>query len=115
MPIVEGVTARSFQGARGGSEHYLAVQAPAGLSLSEQIAAIEQRYAAASAALGLGPETGVFRRVFLTDAQNQTDAVTASSLADAASPVALSIVQQPPCPAPKSPCSPTTWPATRRW
>ena len=101
MPIVEGVTARSFQGARGGSEHYLAVQAPAGLPLSEQIRALEQRYAAASVALGLGPETGVFRRVFLTDAQNQTDAVTASSLADDASPVALSIVQQPPLPGAK--------------
>ncbi len=101
MPIVEGVTARSFQGARGGSEHYLTVQAPAGLPLSEQIRALEQRYAAASVALGLGPETGVFRRVFLTDAQNQTDAVTASSLADDASPVALSIVQQPPLPGAK--------------
>ena len=101
MPIVEGVTARCFEGTRGGSEHYLAVQAPAGLSLAEQIGTIEQRYAAACARLGLGPETGVFRRVFLTDAQNQTDAVTASSLADDASPVALSIVQQPPLPGAK--------------
>jgi enamine deaminase RidA (YjgF/YER057c/UK114 family) len=97
-----GVTTKSFQG-RNGDEHFIAVEAPADLDLAGQIGAIEDRYAQARAALGLAPESAIFRRVFLSDAANQIEPVTASGLArdfDGA-PVAVSVIQQPPLPGSK--------------
>jgi enamine deaminase RidA (YjgF/YER057c/UK114 family) len=96
-PSISGVVAKSFHGVSG-SEHYLAIEADAALDFGDQLALIEARYAEARRRLGLGAETAVFRRIFLSDVLNQIDSVTACGLAcePADSPAAVSIVQQPP-------------------
>ncbi len=95
-----GIAGKSFFGRRGGAEHFFAVGADGGLGLDAQIALIEGRYAQALRARGLAPETAVFRRLFVSDALNQIAAVRESGLArePSGSPVAVSIVQQPPLP-----------------
>ena len=94
----DGVTSRSFQGAAGGAEHFICVEAPAGLGFGEQLEAIQGRYAEARQSLGLAAETAVFRRIFLSDVLNQAAAVRNTALVREPfeSPVAVSIVQQPP-------------------
>jgi enamine deaminase RidA (YjgF/YER057c/UK114 family) len=54
-------------------------------------------------ALGLAPDSAVFRRVYVSDAPNQAPLVRASRLFSSreAGPVAVSIVQQPPLPGAK--------------
>jgi enamine deaminase RidA (YjgF/YER057c/UK114 family) len=101
MPVA-GAT-NSFRGTMGGAEHFIMVQAPAGAGLEAQIAHVEDRYAEARAALGLSPESAVFRRVYLSDAPNQVARLKDSRLVDdaEAGPVAVSIVQQPPLPGAK--------------
>lgn len=98
--ISEGTKWRSFGGTRGGSEHFISVEAQGELGLAAQIAQIEERYASARAALGLADETAVFRRIFISDALNQADAIRNSALVRATpdSPVAISLIQQPPLP-----------------
>lgn len=100
MANVEGASARSFRGTDGAAEHFLVVQAPAERSWAGQVAAVEERYHALRQALDLGPESAIFRRVFLSDAQNQAAAVAAGALAGTAEegPVAFSIIEQPPLP-----------------
>jgi len=94
----DGVTSRSFHGAAGGAEHFICVEAPAELGFEEQIEAIQGRYAEARQSLGLGPETAIFRRIFLSDVLNQAAAIRNTELVREPfeSPVAVSIVQQPP-------------------
>ena len=101
MPVAG--TTRSFRGSLGGAEHFIAIQAPATHDLDAQIEHVEKRYAEARAALGLAPESAVFRRIFLSDAPNQAERLKASRLFDDpdAGPVAVSIVQQPPLPGSK--------------
>ncbi len=93
----EGATGRSFCGTSGDAEHFLCVEGPPKLSLRDQIGVLQDRYAAACRALGLAPETAVFRRIFLSDTMNQAALVRESGLARdfPDSPVAVSIVQQP--------------------
>ena len=97
------IASKSFRGANGEAEHFITVSAPEGLDLNEQIEVIQQRYAEAQAALGLEPETAIFRRLFLSDVLNQTVAIRSSGLIDEppSNPVAVSIVQQPPLPGSK--------------
>lgn len=99
----DGLAVRSFTGASGTCEHYLTIEAPPDRSLSGQIDAIAQRYAAAMQGLRLTPESAVFRRLYLSDAPNQAAVIRQSSLFQEPldSPVAVSIVQQPPLPAGK--------------
>lgn len=99
----EGAVGRRFSGSRGGSEHFIAVSADPGLCLDEQIALVQRRYTDARKARGLAPETAIFRRIFVSDALNQIAAVRESSLVrePSGSPVAVSIVQQPPLPGAK--------------
>ena len=98
-----GIASRSFHGADGGAEHFICVQAPGKLGLQDLIELVQDRYAAAREALGLASETAVFRRLFLSDTINQVARVRASGLAldPPGSPVAVSIVQQPPLPGAK--------------
>src|SRR5579862_7054393 len=58
-----GFTTRSFTGVKGGTEHFIAVTVRSNLDLENQIGFVEDCYAAARCALGLAPETAVFRRV----------------------------------------------------
>ncbi|MGB8273944.1 MAG: Rid family hydrolase [Alphaproteobacteria bacterium] len=100
LRIGDGVIARSFQGTGGASEHFISVEAPPGLGLAQQLGVIEDRYADATRTLGLAPESAVFRRIFVSDVMNQAELVRESRLFGdwAESPVAVSIVQQPPLP-----------------
>ncbi len=98
MPVADTVAATSFRGAVGGTEHFITVQAPADLSLAGQIDHVQRNYAEARAALGVPPESAVFRRIYLSDAPNQAELLQETTLFDDpdAGPVAVSIVQQPP-------------------
>lgn len=92
-----GFATRSFHGTKGGSEHFIAVTAPAASDLRGQIGVVAERYAAARRSLGLAPDTAVFRRIFLSDVLNQATAVRNSALTgEPTDGVAISIVQQPP-------------------
>ena len=99
----KGIASRSFRGELGGGEHFISVEASAGLAFAEQLHLVEERYAAARKDLGLAPESAIFRRVFVSDLMNQAQAVRASSLCGthAEGPVAVSIVQQAPLPGAK--------------
>ncbi len=93
-----GIASKSFSGASAGNEHYISVEAPAGLTFSEQLDIVEQRYAQAMESLALSSQSAVFRRIFLSDVLNQADLVHVSVLVTETkdNPVAVSIVQQPP-------------------
>lgn len=99
----KGIASRSFRGESGGAEHFISIEASAGLAFAEQLHLVEQRYAAVREALNLAPESAVFRRVFVSDVMNQAAPVRSSSLCGtrAEGPVAVSIVQQPPLPGAK--------------
>lgn len=103
MPAQTGAMARTFRGGNGDAEHFLAITAPPYLGLAAQIEAIELEYAKARDALGLAPETAVFRRIFVSDVMNQAAAVKRSSLVadNESGPVAVSVVQQAPLPGAK--------------
>jgi enamine deaminase RidA (YjgF/YER057c/UK114 family) len=90
----------SFRRPSGKSEHTITVEAPRDMGLSRQIDTIAQRYAEALQGLRLAPESAVFRRIYLSDAANQVALVKQSSLCQEPfdSPVAVSVVQQPPLP-----------------
>jgi enamine deaminase RidA (YjgF/YER057c/UK114 family) len=98
--IDDGLAFSSFRGASGKAEHTITVEAPGDISLPRQIDTISQRYAEALQALRLPPESAVFRRIYLSDAANQAALVQHSSLCQEPldSPVAVSLVQQPPLP-----------------
>ena len=88
----------SFCSPDGGTEHFIAASAPPDASFEEQIAVVNTRYRDAVGALGLEPETAVFRRLFVSDVMNQASRIVESGLVSDPSegPVAVSIVQQPP-------------------
>ncbi|MDR3535694.1 MAG: hypothetical protein P4L71_04260 [Acetobacteraceae bacterium] len=100
MPTADATAMKTFRGGAGGAEHFITVQASAGGTFAEQVAQVEQRYARAQAALGLQPDSAIFRRIFLSDAPNQAAHIEATRLFDDpdSGPVAVSIVQQPPLP-----------------
>jgi enamine deaminase RidA (YjgF/YER057c/UK114 family) len=94
----DGVECRSFCAAGGDAEHYITVSPRCGGSFETQLKSVQTRYADAVRSLGLGPETAIFRRLFLSDVMNQAALVRNSELAMETddNPVAVSIVQQPP-------------------
>jgi enamine deaminase RidA (YjgF/YER057c/UK114 family) len=98
VSLVDGFAFRSFCGHSGTAEHYITVEAPGDLSLLRQLDIITQRYAEAMQTLRLRPDSAVFRRFYLSDAANQDAVVRRSSLFGEPqdSPVAVSIVEQPP-------------------
>lgn len=98
-----GIASRSFGSENGAAEHFISIEATAGLSFAEQLHQVEERYAAARQALRLAPESAMFRRVYVSDVLNQAAPVRASSIFGAAEegPVSVSIVQQPPLPGAK--------------
>ncbi|HET9112781.1 MAG TPA: Rid family hydrolase [Burkholderiales bacterium] len=97
-PIAAGIARKSFSGANAGNEHFISVEAAAGLAFSDQLEIVQRRYAQAVESLGLSPQSAVFRRIFLSDVLNQADLVHKSMLVaeTPGDPVAVSIVQQPP-------------------
>ena len=95
-----GLAFRSFSGSSGCAEHYITIEAPGDLSLPRQIDAVAERYSEALQTLNLTPESAIFRRVYLSDIANQAGQLRRSSLMQEPldSPVAVSMVQQPPLP-----------------
>ena len=95
-----GLAFRSFRGPSGCAEHYITIEAPGNLSLPRQMDALAQRYAEALQTLRLSPGTAIFRRIYLSDVANQMESVRQSSVFQEPldSPVAVSVVQQPPLP-----------------
>jgi len=91
---------KSFQGRRGGSEHYISVTAQPEYSLAKQLDYVNACYAEARKSLGLAAESAVFKRIFLSDPINQAAVVRESALFrdSEESPVAVSLVGQPPLP-----------------
>lgn len=98
MQVADGIVCHAFRGGSGDTELTIAVEAPPGLSLRGQLDAIGRRYAEALQTLRLPPESAIFRRIFVSDAANQAALVRDSSLFQEPfdSPVAVSMVQQPP-------------------
>ena len=92
-----GCAVRAFAGPAG-TEHFLTLTPPVELGFAEQVVWLAQHYDDAQRSLGLDPDTAVFRRIYVSDAPNQSPLVRASPLFSepAAGPVAVSIVQQPP-------------------
>jgi enamine deaminase RidA (YjgF/YER057c/UK114 family) len=103
MLVDDGVECRSFRGAGGDVEHYIAITARGEANFESQLKSVQGRYAEAMKALGLGPETAIFRRLFLSDVMNQAASVRNTDLASETedNPVAVSIIQQPPLPGSK--------------
>ncbi len=99
----DGIACTRFGASSGDAEHYIAIAASAGLAFDKQLAQVRERYAEVKRSIDLGPETAIFRRVFLSDAINQAGAACASDLVadDEGNPVAVSIVEQPPLPGSK--------------
>jgi enamine deaminase RidA (YjgF/YER057c/UK114 family) len=98
MLCTNKAVSKSFFGTSRGGEHFIVVEPDADLDLPGQVEDLERRYAVACRSLGLAPGSAVFRRVFLSDAMNQAKLVRKSALAadEDGSPVALSLIQQPP-------------------
>src|ERR1017187_4297392 len=88
------VSIRTFAGAEGGHEHFIAVEAAESSDLPTQIRLLAESYSEAQAHLSLAPTTAVFRRIFLSDVLNQAAVVRESAIFDES--VAISIVQQRP-------------------
>ena len=96
-----GIRRKTFSGTNGEAEHFISIIA-SGESFEDQLRDIEESYAGAIKKLGLAPGTAVFRRVFLSDLPGQAELVRQSGLAaGSGSPVAVSLVQQPPLPGAK--------------
>jgi enamine deaminase RidA (YjgF/YER057c/UK114 family) len=103
MHFGNGFAYTCFTGTSGDAEFHITVEPPDDLDLAGQVDAVEQRYAEALQTLRLPPESAVFRRIYLSDAPNQAGFVRESGLfrEPVHSPVAVSIVQQPPLPGAK--------------
>ncbi len=97
---LDSVEHRHFRTIHGETEHFFVITAPGNIAFKEQVEHIEANYAAKVQAMGLTLQTAVFRRIFLSDALNQTETVRQSQLAcdPQDHPVAVSIIQQPPMP-----------------
>ncbi len=103
MQDQHGISTSSFCGKSGGTEHFISVTPPSDASFEDQVAHVDTHYRETVAALGLEPETAVFRRLFLSDVINQAPQIVDSGLASnpEEGPVAVSIVQQQPLPGSK--------------
>lgn len=103
MPQSAGFAVRSFTGSRGGTEHYITVQAPANLGFTAQLDHVAGVYAEALQSTGLSRDSSIFRRIYLSDAPNQAALARETRLFSDpdAGPVAVAIVQQPPLPGSK--------------
>ena len=93
----------SFGGDNGSREHYLVVEPATSGDFASQLASVTQQYTELLRTLDLAPQSAIFRRLYVSDVQNQVAAVRASPLMaeEGSGPVAVSVVQQPPLPANK--------------
>lgn len=91
---------RQFTGANGTTETTLLLEAREGGTFAAQLRELQDTYAEILASLRLGPESAIYRRLFLSDILNQQAAAAASPLAasPAGAPCAVSLLQQRPLP-----------------
>lgn len=103
MPQNARTTHDSFTGISGDTEHFIAITAPPDTSFDDQVAWIESGYRERLESLRLDDSSAVFRRLFVSDAMNQVTYLKTTGLVcdTPDSPVAVSIVQQPPLPGSK--------------
>lgn len=99
MPPDDKISYRSFGDRAGGTEHFIAIRAPAHLDFAAQLKFVGASYEAVQKRLGLSREDSVFRRIFLSDVLNQAALVRDSDLVDDGT--AVSVVQQAPLPSSK--------------
>ena len=93
----DGISTRSFDRPGNSGEHFITIQPPSEMTLDQQIAYVQQRYDIAQHRLALPTGSAVCRRLFVSDATNQAAQLKPYFSVDAdGSPVALSIIQQPP-------------------
>ncbi len=99
----DNVAHRRFLGKNGEAEHFFVITAPGNIAFKEQLKYIETNYEAKIKDLGITLQTAVFRRIYLSDASNQIQAVRRSHLMGDPQerPVAVSIIQEPPLPCAK--------------
>lgn len=100
----QGKSHRSFRGKGGDVEHFISLTAPGTLLFEEQLAWLHAHHLEVLQELGLKPESAIFKRVFVSDAINQMEALEKSALfvETKQNPVATSLVQQPPLPSAKA-------------
>jgi enamine deaminase RidA (YjgF/YER057c/UK114 family) len=103
MSFDAGFASKSFATGSGGAEHVITVQAEGGGDFAAQQRAVVSEYRRALRALGLAPESAIFRRIYLSDVLNQAKMLTRGGLVPEPEddPVAVSVVQQPPLPGSK--------------
>jgi enamine deaminase RidA (YjgF/YER057c/UK114 family) len=90
---------RIFKPRQGPREYVFALAAEEGTDLEHALAELEARYAALCEEAGIDAGSALFRRIFLSDAQNQAQRVGHSALArprSSGGPCAVSLVEQPP-------------------
>ena len=92
-----GVKSRQFTGVHGELEQYFIVEPDPSLSFQDQLSSLQTRYEQAIAQAGLPLESAVFRRIFLSDAINQTPFLRTTPIGDdTTNATALSIIGQSP-------------------
>ena len=94
------IRAARFQGKDGGDETHIMITDAVQDSMAEQLSAIESAYQHALQTLALSMDSAVFRRVYSSDLANQAETLAPSPLVGSSdeSPVAVSVVEQPPMP-----------------
>ncbi|OIR00330.1 putative aminoacrylate peracid reductase RutC [mine drainage metagenome] len=92
------VAVRSFTSRTGAAEHVLSVSVNGQGSFAAQCRAIREGYRNACRDLGLAEDSALFRRLFVSDAQNQAADLAGCGLLDEdpGNPVAVSLVEQAP-------------------
>jgi enamine deaminase RidA (YjgF/YER057c/UK114 family) len=92
-----GVKSRQFIGANGEQEHYFIVEPDPDLNFLDQLHSLQTRYEQALAIAGLPLQSAAFRRVFLSDAINQSAVLRTAAIADEDTrATALSVIGQSP-------------------
>jgi enamine deaminase RidA (YjgF/YER057c/UK114 family) len=92
-----GVRSRQYSGANGEQEHFLVIEPDPELNFAEQLVSLQARYALALAMADLPLESAAFRRIFLSDAMNQSSVLREAPIADATTgSTALSVIGQSP-------------------
>jgi enamine deaminase RidA (YjgF/YER057c/UK114 family) len=90
------VQSRSFHGATGGTEAFIAIATPATGSFGEQLGLLRDTYLNEQQRLGLPSNSAIFQKLFCSDILNQAGALRDGPFAG--DMAALSVVQQPPLP-----------------
>jgi enamine deaminase RidA (YjgF/YER057c/UK114 family) len=103
MAFENGVSCRQFVGRQGVCETFFSFEPSGETSFQDQLDSVQAKCRRLLAKMQIPTESAIFRRIFISDAINQLPLVCAHPIAanNASSPVAVSIIQQPPAGGPK--------------